>query len=1402
MPSERLDFRSGVVGSEGQVQSNKEVSLIPHLGRAQGIGQTSGCFSHVAKRSRRSARLALCWLWCFALLSLSSSGVSGAAPAVSLTKSVSPTSVVTGGRVTYTITLSNSGSEAAEGFSVRDTLPAGFAYRSGTARVAVNGVNVPGVTFTAAGNTLTWSGLKLPAGRSASFYGIHTFVQRRTNLDYINYQLNRSQELAGSGSYVTQLLDWISKDWPGPPSWAVDFVNRAYDRSLTPVIRLAGTRGQTWIKPQPDPDGSYASTAQAFKRVVQGLPRRDGFQLYVQVWNEPNLNEEWEGQSNPEEYGHFLVDVAAAIRSIGDARIVILNGPLSPGGEYYYLDYLDDMLGSVPSALWAFDVWASHPYPNNHPPEYNIHNGTATYQDASIDLYQRELAVLAQHGRSGLKVLLTETGYALGQADFVFEGYPAIDEARRADYVQRAFRDYWRAWPEVLGVCPYELVDPDGQWWVWDWLYPNGTTHQQYDTVKNMDKSYAPVNSVLKITFEATASSSPGAYSNQVLVSGGNLSAPISGSFASVTVLAPTPTRTPTFTATPSATATDTQTPTPSATLPTQEPATLTPSPTITLTLTETPTASAIPSATLTPTGTVTTLPSETPSATWTASSTPPPSQTPTWTATATWTPSPTATPTLTHTPTATASPSPAPSCLDLITNGDFEGAGGWNAPAYACPAYYSTSQRRSGQRSMVAGVEPGGVVTTCYSTFWQAINVPSGAGLVRLACWYYLSSIDAQGDFGYVSIHDDATMDQLVRIATPRGDSQAWTPVDYVFDASLKGRRVRVLFGAYNNGNNDLTALYVDDVAVVACGVGCNAYFTATSTATLTRTPSATAQSPTPSATATFTHTPTATATRTTPPTPSATPSPSATATATHTPSVTPTGSPLPSVTPTLATPTPTCAELVANGGFETDEAWLIPQTAYPAAYTTQVAHGGQRAMRLGMEAADNVSSYSTVWQPIRVPTDAGNPVLTFWYYPVSDDAARDLEYALILDASGNILDWVLSTRSNAQEWKRVEYSLSDYRGVDIRINFGVYNDGGETGATTMYIDDVSISSCGQPVLLQRLLLPLVLRSFNPESTPAAAFQSTPAGARFPSRVQALWQPVESADAPSFEQGIALDPARSVLYMASGKELRALDVESGSELARTPLPSAARGLAVDVDLNRIYAALWQADALAIVDGASHKLLQLVRGIPGASGVAISRSVVFATATRSDELIVIDRQTGSIIQRVSVGDAPYAVACDEGSRQWAFVANAGEDTLSIVGGGTVLRTVKLGGLGHPQGLALDGVRDRLYVTYSLSPKYGAIAAIDATSGQVLTRLTGNFLRPLFGAYGVAVDPLRGWVYVTTANETLVLAGETLTILHALKGVGPASGFGVQVDAVARRLYVAERRQGSLLVCDW
>lgn len=1341
------------------------------------------------------------------LLTLPAGGKAETGPQLALSKTASPSTAAAGSRVTYIITLTNAGNEPAESVVIRDTLPSGFTYLSGTSRITVNGVTVSTKDPTISGRTLTWAptGLRLPSGRSTSFYGIHTFVQSRWNPcdhGYIDYQLDRAQELMGFGGYVTQLLDWIGTSWQGPLDCWKYFVSKAYDRGLTPVVRLAGaSTPQYWIKPKPDPDGSYSSWARAFAKVVEGLPKRDGYYLYVQIWNEPNLNLEWEGQANPAEYGRFLVDTANAIRASGDPHVVILNAPLSPGGDYYYLDYLKAMLTSVPASLWAFDVWASHPYPGNRPPSYNIHDGTASDHWAAIDLYQRELEILAQYGRIGMKVLLTETGYELYNAYDVL--YPPINEGNRADYMVRAFRDYWSKWPEIIGVCPYELVDPQGAWWKWDWI-----GHQQYDAVRAMDKSSALVNSVMRLTFQVTAASSAGTYYNDIAVSASNAPALSLTRVAPVIVYVPTPTptTTPTQTRIPTVSPTASATSTPTWTAVPTSPPTVTESPTSTPSTTSAPMGS--PTATLEPTYTPSVTPSATPGPTETLM--PAETQTPSPTPSTTMAEPPTITPTLSPVPSATATgtmtitPTPSPTvCFDLIQNGGFEQTGGWQIGSSAYPAAYTMVRAHTGQRSMRLGIDSGNNVYS-WSTIAQQIVIPASASAVWLSCWYYPQSTDTSSDFGYISIYHEYLNVELQRLRNIRENTQEWTYYERSLEA-FKGMTVRVLFGVYNDGLDGVTAIYLDDVAVHACGVS------PTPTASPTTSPTL---SPTPTPTHTATHTLSPTVTHT------ATPSPAFTAP----PTVTLTPTPSPTVMPS---PISSCRDLIINGGFEwdDDEAWYRPTTACRAEYTTIQAHSGKRSMRLGIESpGDNIYSYSTIRQTVHVPADAPEPVLTFWYYPVSSDTVRDLQYVRI--ESEAQAEWVLYIRSDAQTWIQKSYALDSFRGYDIRIYFGVVNDGGG-GVTAMYVDDVALMTCGvQPTPSSCIFLPVILRTAEEGlllngypgvaiitsdsqtiggvgATGVIASQSRDEGtavSAWGSNMRTLWQADDPKIALDTIRGIALNPRNDLLYMAASEAMWVMEAQSGKVVARIPLPATPYGLTVDPNNYRVYAALQQADALAVIDGLHHRLLAMVSGIPGASGVAVGSDCVYVTAARSDELVVVNGQNYAIMKRVPVGAVPYAVLYDPGPQR-VYVGNAGEDTVFILDAHnwTLVNAVKLGGLGHPHGLALDPIRDRLYVTYALSPKHRAIAVVDTLSGQVVSSVQGVRDETLSGAYGIAVDPLCGIVYVTTVDELLALTGEPLEIVQRIAGIGPAYAFGLVAAPLEGSVYLTDGRYGRLLV---
>ena len=264
----------------------------------------------------------------------------------------------------------------------------------------------------------------------------------------------------------------------------------------------------------------------------------------------------------------------------------------------------------------------------------------------------------------------------------------------------------------------------------------------------------------------------------------------------------------------------------------------------------------------------------------------------------------------------------------------------------------------------------------------------------------------------------------------------------------------------------------------------------TETSTPTLTPTSTETATpSPTPTETltptATFTPSPTATITETS--TPTLTPTPTETATPSSTPTETLTSTVTSTVTATpTATSTPSCPQLLLNPGFETDAAWRMASSAHPAGYSTRVVHSGLRSLRAGIDGTLDKVSYSSGYQDVVIPAGVTDATLSFWWYPISAEGslaaaaalkpapelvravvdgtlpagvlAGDLQYVVLADQNGNILQTMLWTRSNAQTWQWASYPVSkSLIGRTVRVLFGVYNDGNGQ-SSVMFADDVRV--------------------------------------------------------------------------------------------------------------------------------------------------------------------------------------------------------------------------------------------------------------------------------------------------------------------------------------------------------
>jgi hypothetical protein len=182
---------------------------------------------------------------------------------------------------------------------------------------------------------------------------------------------------------------------------------------------------------------------------------------------------------------------------------------------------------------------------------------------------------------------------------------------------------------------------------------------------------------------------------------------------------------------------------------------------------------------------------------------------------------------------------------------------------------------------------------------------------------------------------------------------------------------------------------------------------------------------------------------------TPSATPVP--TTTGTVTPSLTPSATP--SETPS---PGPYYQQLVVNPSFETDEAWEILRTVYPAGYSVSRARKGLRSMRLGIIGPYPQPVYSSVQQTVEIPAAAEEALLSFYYFPVSSSVDADYLYLVLYRASDNVRLRTVRWMDRYQSWNLQSLDLLQYAGERIRLQIGLYNDG--QGVTTVYLDDVEL--------------------------------------------------------------------------------------------------------------------------------------------------------------------------------------------------------------------------------------------------------------------------------------------------------------------------------------------------------
>ena len=257
-----------------------------------------------------------------------------------------------------------------------------------------------------------------------------------------------------------------------------------------------------------------------------------------------------------------------------------------------------------------------------------------------------------------------------------------------------------------------------------------------------------------------------------------------------------------------------------------------------------------------------------------------------------------------------------------------------------------------------------------------------------------------------------------------------------------------------------------------------------------------------------------------------------------------------------------------------------------------------------------------------------------------------------------------------------------------------------------------------------------------------------------------------------SFPQAVAVDQATDTIYVANlnGNTVSVINgttcnAEVTSGCGQSPpavsVGNDPDGIAVDQATDTIYVANADDNTVSVIDGAACN----------------------ATVTSG---------CGQSPPVIAVGSGPIAVAVDQVT-DTAYVANAGDNTVSVIDGATCNATVTSGcgqsppviAVGNaPDAVAVNQATDTIYVTTGLFEEFtpsaamyvidGATcnAAISSGCGQTpATMVTGGF------SYGVAVNQATDTVFADSTIDSDLEAFDGATcdaINHAGCGQAPAS----------------------------
>ncbi|MFQ5854965.1 MAG: YncE family protein [Anaerolineae bacterium] len=279
--------------------------------------------------------------------------------------------------------------------------------------------------------------------------------------------------------------------------------------------------------------------------------------------------------------------------------------------------------------------------------------------------------------------------------------------------------------------------------------------------------------------------------------------------------------------------------------------------------------------------------------------------------------------------------------------------------------------------------------------------------------------------------------------------------------------------------------------------------------------------------------------------------------------------------------------------------------------------------------------------------------------------------------------------------------------------------------------------------------------------------------------------------------RALTVDESLGLVYLADGDRGTVTVVAGTALVSAIPVGQEVADIAVDAGAGLVYASVPDPYALysghiAIIRGGEVITRVDAGGYPGPIAVDHQHNRTYVSVQTasplSDQVIVLQRDRPVAL----VSTPPNIVAVDvDPKRERAYVLSESLAHLSIISGTANTALVPLDEVGVPRDMAVDPTSGLVYVV-GQSPFRDAGTALVISSTQQIARLAvGPDPRH------VAVEPQRGWVYVSSAGDDTVTVIAGTEVVDTID-VGPAPD-SIAVDTARSRVYVSNAGDGTTTV---